>query len=46
MARGSNRGIVIALLVLVAVAVAIKLFGGPLYETLLRLHGPGGSGGR
>jgi cytochrome c oxidase assembly protein Cox11 len=45
MAQGSNRGIVIALLVLVAVAIAIKVFGGPLYDMFLRLHGGGGGGG-
>jgi ABC-type methionine transport system permease subunit len=42
MARGSNRVVLIALVVLVVIVAAIRLFGGPLYETLVRLHGPGG----
>ena len=45
MSKKSNTGVIIAVVVLVLVAAAIRLFGGPLYETLLRLHGPAGGGG-
>jgi len=42
MARGSNKGIVVGLIVLVAIAVVIKIFGSPLYQMLLEMHGRGG----
>jgi hypothetical protein len=45
MSKKSNTGVIIAIVVLVLVAAALRLFGGPLYETLLRLHGPAGGGG-
>lgn len=43
MAR-QQRGIVIALVVFVVLAVVIRIFGGPLWDTFIRLHGgsPGG----
>lgn len=40
MARSSNKGIIIALVVLVAAAVLIKIFGAPLYDMLREMHGP------
>ena len=42
MARGSNKGILIGLAVLVVIAVLIKVFGAPLYDMLLEMHGRGG----
>jgi len=45
MANRSRTGVIIAVVVFVLIAAALRLFGGPLYETLLRLHGPAGGGG-
>ena len=42
MARGSNRGIIIGLLVLVAIALLIKVYGAPIYDMFLEMHGRGG----
>jgi hypothetical protein len=42
MARGSNNGIIIGLLVLVAIAVIVKVYGAPIYEMFLEMHGRGG----
>lgn len=39
MAGKSGNGVLIALIVFVALAGVIKLFGGPLYKALLALHG-------
>jgi hypothetical protein len=39
MARSSNKGIIIALGVLVVLAVVIRIFSEPLYDMLLSLHG-------
>lgn len=38
MAR-QNRGLVIALIIFVAVAVAVRFFGDPLWDMFMRLHG-------
>ena len=35
----SRNGVLIALLVFVALAVALRLFGGPIYKALLAMHG-------
>lgn len=45
MGRQSNRGVLIALAILIVVAAVIRVFGGPLWDALLSLHGPGGGGG-
>ena len=42
MSRGSNKGIIIGLLVLVAIAVLIKVYGAPIYDMFLEMHGRGG----
>ena len=42
MARGSNKGIIIGLLVLVAIAVVVKVYGAPIYDMFLEMHGRGG----
>ena len=42
MARGSNRGIIIGLVVLVAIALIIKVYGAPIYDMFLEMHGRGG----
>ncbi len=39
MAGRSRNGVLIALIIFVAIAGVIKLFGGPLYKALLALHG-------
>ncbi|HXT68418.1 MAG TPA: hypothetical protein VN700_01575 [Vicinamibacterales bacterium] len=38
MAR-QRRGVIIALIVFVVLAVAIRVFGDPLWDMFLRLHG-------
>jgi hypothetical protein len=38
MARG-RRGILVALIVFVALAVVIRVFGDPLWNAFLQLHG-------
>jgi hypothetical protein len=43
MAR-QQRGIVIALVVFVVLAVVIRVFGDPLWDTFIRLHGGTPSG--
>ena len=40
MARPRNLGVFIALFVFVIVAVVIRIYGEPIYEKLLELHGP------
>jgi hypothetical protein len=42
MAKSISPGVVIAIVVFVAIAAAIKFFGGELYGVLLSLHGTGG----
>jgi len=42
MPSSRRSGILIALIVFVAIAVAIRIFGGPLYDMLISLHGRGG----
>jgi hypothetical protein len=42
MARGSNRGIIIGLVVLVAIALLVRLYGAPIYDMFLEMHGSGG----
>jgi hypothetical protein len=42
MARGSNKGIIIGLLVLVAIALLVRVYGAPIYDMLLDMHGRGG----
>ena len=42
MARGSNRGIIIGLVVLVAIALLVRLYGAPIYDMFLEMHGRGG----
>ena len=44
MGTRSNRSILIAIVLFVVVAAAIRFFGGPLYDVLLSLHGRGGGG--
>ena len=39
MARSSNKGIIITLVVLVALAALIRMFATPLYDMLLSIHG-------
>lgn len=39
MAGKRNTGILVALIVFVALAVVIRIFGGPLWDTFIRLHG-------
>jgi hypothetical protein len=39
MAQRSRSGLIVALTIFVALAVVIRLFGGPLYKALLALHG-------
>jgi len=43
MAKSSSKGIIIALVVLVALAALIRIFATPLYDMFLSFHGrPGG----
>jgi hypothetical protein len=35
----SRNGVLIALVVFVAIAIALRLFGGPIYKALLAMHG-------
>jgi len=35
----SRQGVLIALAVFVAIAVLLRLFGGPIYKALLAMHG-------
>jgi hypothetical protein len=44
MARSRNTGVFIALAVFVIVAAVIRFYGEPIYQALLRLHGPGPGG--
>ena len=39
-----RSGVLVALVVFVVVAVVIRIFGSPLYDMLLRMHGRGGGG--
>jgi len=39
MAQRSRPGLIIALAIFVALAVVIRMFGGPLYKALLAMHG-------
>jgi hypothetical protein len=44
MARPRHLGVFIALAVFIVLAAVIRVFGGPIYEALLRLHGPAAPG--
>jgi len=44
MARSRNTGVFIALAVFVVLAAVIRFYGAPLYQALVRLHGPGPGG--
>jgi len=35
----TRSGLIVALAVFVAIAVAIRFFGGPIYKALLAMHG-------
>jgi hypothetical protein len=39
MSQNSRTGLMVALVVFVAIAVAIRFFGGPIYKALLAMHG-------
>jgi hypothetical protein len=44
MARSRNTGVYIAVAVFIVVAAVVRLFGGPIWNALLELHGRGASG--
>jgi hypothetical protein len=44
MARSGNRGVLIALAVFVALAALIRVFGEPLFDLFISMHGGGGGG--
>ncbi|HEX5069031.1 MAG TPA: hypothetical protein VFV78_02350 [Vicinamibacterales bacterium] len=39
MAQGNRTGLIVALVIFVAVAAVIRLFGAPIYQALLAMHG-------
>ena len=44
MSKSKGTGVVIAVVIFVVVAAAMRFFGEPLYRTLISLHGGGGGG--
>lgn len=39
MSQRTRSGLIVALVVFVALAVVIRLYGGPIYKALLAMHG-------
>jgi hypothetical protein len=44
MGRQKSTGVLIAVIAFVVIAAALRFFGGPLFNALVRLHGGGGGG--
>lgn len=42
MAKSVGTGVIIAIVVFILIAAAIRMFGGPLYDMLVEMHGGGG----